>query len=361
MPEVLWELGEHTRGKHMVLRRYLEAWYPILGSRHRRIAFIDGFAGPGEYVGGEEGSPVIAMKAFADHTAQINTIVSFWFIELDRARAEHLQRIVEPLAASLGGRADVRVSQGTFDETLGGLLTMIAEQQRQLVPTFVMIDPFGVSGTPMSIIEKILSNPKSEVYISFMSEWINRFNEQPEFELHLDALFGRPDWRDVSDLQQPKERKNFLFAFYDRCLRDAGAQYVLRFELYRQRELVYAIFFATNSAKGCEKMKEAIWKVDPLNGMAFIPGNEAVLDFFTNDPSRFQSEIDVFMENRDWVTIDTVEQWASTDATLYPRSKLKRALKEMEASGRIEVDPESPRKRGFFPSGTRFRLPSGHS
>ena len=77
MPEVLWELGEHTLGKHLVLRKYLDAWYPILGRRHPRIAFIDGFAGPGEYEGGEEGSPVIAMKAFADHTAQINAIVSY--------------------------------------------------------------------------------------------------------------------------------------------------------------------------------------------------------------------------------------------------------------------------------------------
>jgi three-Cys-motif partner protein len=361
MPEVLWELGEHTRGKHMVLRRYLEAWYPILGSTHRRIAFIDGFAGPGEYVGGEEGSPVIAMKAFAEHTAQINTVVSFWFIELDPARAEHLQRIVEPLAAGLGKRAVVRLSQGRFDETLGDLLRTVAEQQKQLVPTFVMIDPFGVSGTPMSIIQMILSNPKSEVYISFMSEWINRFNEEPGFEQHLDALFGRPDWRGVSNLQLPKERKNFLFSLYDRCLRDAGALYVLRFELHRGNELVYAIFFATNSAKGCEKMKEAIWKVDPLSGTAFIPGNEAVLDFFTNDPSRFQLEIEAFMENRDWVTIDSVQQWARTDATPYPCSRLKRVLKEMEASGKIEVDPNSPRKRGFFPSGTRFRLPLGHS
>lgn len=51
----LWPLEAHTRGKHLVLKNYVNAWLPILGSTRQRILFIDGFAGPGEYAGGEEG------------------------------------------------------------------------------------------------------------------------------------------------------------------------------------------------------------------------------------------------------------------------------------------------------------------
>lgn len=43
----LWPLEPHTRGKHLVLKHYLDAWFPILGSWSGRILFIDGFAGPG--------------------------------------------------------------------------------------------------------------------------------------------------------------------------------------------------------------------------------------------------------------------------------------------------------------------------
>jgi hypothetical protein len=39
------------------VRAYLDAWLPILSSVNSRILFIDGFAGPGEYAGSEEGSP----------------------------------------------------------------------------------------------------------------------------------------------------------------------------------------------------------------------------------------------------------------------------------------------------------------
>ena len=58
----LWAIEPHTRAKHEILRRYLEAWTPILASSHRVILYVDGFAGPGAYAGGEEGSPIIALN-----------------------------------------------------------------------------------------------------------------------------------------------------------------------------------------------------------------------------------------------------------------------------------------------------------
>lgn len=76
--ETVWRREDHTEGKHLVLGHYLEAWFPILGmgDRNGRILFIDGFAGPGEYGGGEEGSPVVAMRVLAKHSARelINSV-----------------------------------------------------------------------------------------------------------------------------------------------------------------------------------------------------------------------------------------------------------------------------------------------
>ena len=44
--KTLWPLEPHTRGKHLVLKSYLDAWLPIMGTRNARILVIDGFAGP---------------------------------------------------------------------------------------------------------------------------------------------------------------------------------------------------------------------------------------------------------------------------------------------------------------------------
>lgn len=46
----LWPLEPHTRAKHEILRRYLEAWTAILSlGKFPTIAYVDGFAGPGAY------------------------------------------------------------------------------------------------------------------------------------------------------------------------------------------------------------------------------------------------------------------------------------------------------------------------
>jgi three-Cys-motif partner protein len=94
---VLWDLGSHTPGKHLVLRGYLDAWFPILGMTQERILFIDGFAGPGEYTGGEAGSPIIALRTLKEHTARgrFKARIVFLFVEDHEGRVKHLTRLVD--------------------------------------------------------------------------------------------------------------------------------------------------------------------------------------------------------------------------------------------------------------------------
>ena len=49
----VWPIEPQTEAKHEILRKYLAAWFPIMSSWQERIIFIDGFAGPGVYEGGE--------------------------------------------------------------------------------------------------------------------------------------------------------------------------------------------------------------------------------------------------------------------------------------------------------------------
>jgi len=78
----IWPLEDHTKAKHEILRNYLAAWFPILSIYSQRIVYIDGFAGPGVYSGGEPGSPVLAIKTAYEHLLKdrFKEIV-FFFIE----------------------------------------------------------------------------------------------------------------------------------------------------------------------------------------------------------------------------------------------------------------------------------------
>ena len=235
----IWPLEPHTKGKHEVLRRYLEAWFAILGSKSGRIVFFDGFAGPGQYRGGEEGSPLIALKVLQLHRAKLRAEVHFWFIEKDPDRAAHLKGLIEARKPSLPPRCHVTVVTGAFDATMTKIFHAVDARGRKLAPVFVMVDPFGVSGTPMSVIGRILHGDKGEVYISFMYEAINRFKVTPEFEGHLTSLFGSDKWKKGISLEAGA-KKDFFYGLYESQLRNEGAQHVLHFDLYEGTRLVYA-------------------------------------------------------------------------------------------------------------------------
>ena len=67
----IWKAEPHTLAKHAVLRNYLEAWFPILGRWNGRVIYYDGFAGPGRYEGGEQGSPIVAIEVAMGHADRL--------------------------------------------------------------------------------------------------------------------------------------------------------------------------------------------------------------------------------------------------------------------------------------------------
>ncbi len=125
----LWSREPHTEGKHLVLKEYLKAWFPILGSTQGRIIFIDGFAGPGEYTGGEPGSPVIAMEAFANHSAahRITAQVFLAFIEKRRDRAVYLKSLVAKRESGFPKNMAACVINQDFDPTMTKILADLKE------------------------------------------------------------------------------------------------------------------------------------------------------------------------------------------------------------------------------------------
>lgn len=355
----LWPLDDHTRGKHMVLRAYMDAWLPIILSKFKRAMFVDAFAGPGEYRDGELGSPLIALKALAHHSSQgmMTGRMDYVFIEERVDRFDHLQHVIDREAAKGSVPTVCRIApfNETFAQALPRLIDTIHSER---IPTFVMIDPFGVSGVGMDHIRALMEHPSVEVYISFMYGFMNRFKDHANFEFPLDDLFGCPDWRDGMDIPDEKERKNFFYELYGKQLKRSGAEHVLNFELYGGNQLKYALFFATKSNKGCDKMKQAMWKVAPLGGYNFrsdtlgqLSFKEKLVDFSELD----RALIGEFGMNQS-IRIESIEEFMCSDRVLFHYSQLKSRLADMERASRLIVD-QSPRKRGRgFPAGTILRF-----
>jgi hypothetical protein len=212
----------------------------------------------------------------------------------------------------------------------------------------------------MSIVRRILSNPKSEVYVSFMVEAINRFHATPEFEKHLDELFGCGEWRGGIEMPEGEQRIAFFYDLYEKQLRRAGAKQVVRFELFEGKRLVYAIFFGTQSVVGADRMKQAIWKVAPFGDFAFHgvrAGLQLGLEIGKTELGPLRDAIVEEFRGKGWVPVDAVVDFVSSDATDFHEGHVRKgALKVMEESGLIEVHRQPQKRKGSFPAGTKIRV-----
>lgn len=267
----IWSLEPHTRAKHAILKRYLQAWVPILSlGGFQQVLYIDGFAGPGRYSEGEDGSPVLALRAALYQRVQITATVCFLFVEKDGRRAKVFQEIINEIERPERFRVKVAAEQ-TFEDAFVELHKSYKDRSKGLPPTFAFIDPFGWTGIPFSVVKTILSYPSCEVLVTFMYEEINRFIGHPDQEANFDAFFGTSDWRDGIGQSDPRKRNRFLHDIYPRQLREsARAKYVRSFEMRNENDVTdYFLFYATNNLRGLQKMKEAMWKVDESGEFMF--------------------------------------------------------------------------------------------
>lgn len=203
--ETLWEIEPHTKAKHEILRRYLGAWFPILGSKIPRIVYIDGFCGPGRYLGGEDGSPIIALKEALNQPVLANSEVNFLFIDERADRISHLESELSSLKIPSNFHINSIVNE--FENTLTEIFNDLQREGHRLAPTFAFIDPFGFKGTPFSLVERLLGNPRTEVFINIMIEYVNRFVEPMSTDRqHIKDLLGASD-TEINEVVNSQDRK----------------------------------------------------------------------------------------------------------------------------------------------------------
>ena len=353
--DTLWHRWEQTGGKHEIFKNYLAGWIPILGRFNGRLLIIDGFAGPGEYVGGEPGSPLIVLdqvNQFKRDGRLRGTEVQCLFIESRPDRADHLRNLIKNQMCEEG--VECTVVQGSFEEHMTEILDYIETQNQTLAPAFVMIDPFGVKGSGMDLIGRILKNKKSECMISFMYEAIRRFHTAPQYEESLNELFGTTAWKQAASIQESKARTNFFHDLFASQLRDSGARYVVPFELWEGNNHVLTLYLATGSLKGCDLMKKTIWKVEPSGIFAFRGHVDQQRLEIGSVKEKLGEELKTKF-GQEFVHIEVVERFVMSDETNFHTGHLRReTLAPLERENRIIVD--RPQGVRGFQNGKGIRL-----
>ncbi|MFZ1937288.1 MAG: three-Cys-motif partner protein TcmP [Thermoguttaceae bacterium] len=359
---VVWRAEPHTPAKHAILKRYLDAWIPILSRQSRRvkranqeILFIDGFAGPGEYENGEPGSPVIALTTALQHSVDFPVPIRFLFIEEDKERFERLNSVLQKYKKQLENSKNVLMSppeQGECDSILNEMLDEQQKRGTRFGPALAFLDQFGYSAVSMQLIQRILAFPQCEVfsYLDYhgMNRWIGDQSKAPSF----DRAWGGGEWRGAINLPELDRREYLLSSYKDALRARATAKYVCNFSMFdKNDEPLYWLIFATNSLRGLEVMKTAMWKVDETGSFKFSD---------KDNPDQLRLLNEEFDQN--WLADELARRLAGKTMTIAdikefvftetPCCLFKEALKTLELKknpGIRVVNSPAKRRPGTFP------------
>jgi three-Cys-motif partner protein len=353
--KITWPIEDHTVAKHRLLESYLGAWLPILATQSKGLNYFDGFAGPGEYTGGEDGSPVIALRTATQHKLKLDSEIYFLFIENDPARAAHLESLLATRFPGLPSGWKFHVETATFDRSISTLLDEFDKRGAKLAPTLVFVDPFGFTEFPMSTLQRILASRRCELFVTFMSGFISRFLE-PDRRSALDALFGCSEWASAKSLSG-RERIDFLVRLYERQLGAIPAKVFVRsFEICDTNDRpLYHLVFATKNIRGLEEMKEAMYRLDRTGAYRFSDylglSQKTLLDYADERSAHWATDAGLRM----WRAFGgksinelVAHKW-TIESTPYIYRK-KPILGALERAGAI-TEVKGRRKRGTYPDG----------
>lgn len=326
---------------------------PRLRRHHQHIWIVDGFAGAGSYWPDDEGriqdgSPLIAAKwARRIELDRGYDLVRCINVERDAGCHAELVRNLAPwqhLATAL---------HGEFAGHLTTILETIGDD-----PALFFLDPFGVTGVQMNVIEQIVARRgKTELLLHFSDKTFLRMaghldergdrvpvgRKVAESKLAtLDAHVGTKRWRMLCPPGANTERAiDDVSDVYIDQLRKSGWRYAHQIRMrdrYSDRP-AYRLMFATCSPHGVELMSDIVCRYEQslLNeetaGVMTLWHDDAERQRLTGLSRRiFDAGITAGMASRD----EIIHKLAPQLFGLYTSTEYARAIRELVQAGRID-------------------------
>lgn len=358
MPEdVLWPLEPSTEAKHRLYKRYLDAWWPIMLQQPwvDRVTYVDAFAGPGEYAGGEEGSPSFALDRLLNHVA-VNRMnlsrqrVRLIFIEGDQRRYEHLLALLTERFGPLNRLpVHVEVIHGRAERDTLPLLDRLDAWSHPILAVF---DSWGNVGVPWDQIRSIADNRSSEVIVTFGSNWFSRREAEEPDKLN-DVFGGAEHWSASDPTTSSEDRWRVWLETYRSALLRAGFNYALQFQVVPKTGQPLHLVFGTAHPSGVEAFKDAMWNVDTSDGMKFSDPRttrakqeamRAMQPTLFDDPEAPDPELLGFVIDRLETgpgTVEEIRDYLLRETARWLPKHARSAVAYLVNEGRVGREPES--------------------
>ncbi len=355
--------------KHAVIDSYATPFGSKTGSvsKDNRVAFLDGYAGPGRYEDGSEGSGAMLLRK-ANELGKMATPrnVECHFVE----EAPEVVARLREVAAAEAGAVSYTITDGKISEHLPTLLESVKD-----IPLFVYLDPCGLI-IPMDEVATIferpggVGHPPTEVLINLTAH-LRRFagiltspNPIEASLARMDAVCGGDWWRDtwLKHLPDTDAAELAVVQGYAAKLSErAGGAGTWIIDVRPRADLkpIYYLVFATRSLHGMIAFGEAAsiglerWRAfhaeaaaeDDLFGTAadweveWKAAEKRMADGWVDTlAARMAAEL---AKGRPFTVFDRADEILGTDLAGVVRTKhLRAAINKLFAEGKTSTNPK---------------------
>jgi three-Cys-motif partner protein len=366
--QTIWPATAHTLAKIEILKRYLEAWFHILGTTRKKevLLFVDGFAGPGKYSGGEEGSPVASLKAANTCLSSmglgfIGERIYCVFFEKEIGRFNELCLSIDSIPRH--GKLRLDRYHCEFAAGISALESANPQIFKSKAPTLVFADPFGVVGIPFGTLAHCMGGAASELLINLDADGIARcfLGKNNNWETQLSELFGNGSWRtELSGYDVKKLSVQILALYKKRLFMIPDVKYVWSFAMRGKHDTInYHLVFATKHPLGQKKMKEAMKTIDKSGSFSFSDAHVDQHVLFKNDDTGRYADM-LFQEFKGrTIPITEVDTFALNETPFLTGKGMLAVLEDKERL-KVEVVQGYMRRAKTFPDGKINNVTFGH-
>lgn len=344
--------------KTRIVAKYFGAWTRIMLPRVRnlpdgRIAYIDLFAGRGQFDDGTPSTPLwVLQNAVKDQELRQRLVT--WFNDKDPDHIRSLQKCVSCLPL-----IDTLVHQPTFTSYEVGSEIVSILRRLHLVPTLFFIDPWGYKGLSLELIGSAIKHWGCDCIFFFNYNRINPGLKNPTVFEHMNDLFGLEranDLREKVEGLAPFNREMTIVNELAEGLQDVGGQYVLPFTFKTKngKRTSHHLIFVSKNFRGYDIMKDVMASVsqDSQDGVAEFEYNPAtsrqlrlLYDFGHMDS--IQALKNALLETFQGRTLTLERIYEIHSArTRYRLPNYREALLQLESEAKVTVDvPPEKRRR----------------
>lgn len=278
------EFDDGTKIKLDIFREYLKEWLPTFTKRKeiiwKDIFIYDFFAGEGEDIAKNQGSPLIIideLKAHHDAITNNNLNLSLILNEADEKKYKILKSKINIYENSVPYK--IKPFQKKFSELFNEIYPKIIVDSGN--PRLFFLDQYGIKEINNEVFKKIINLKRTDFIFFISSSYVRRFSEMEEFKSYI--KINKTDFIE----SKPVHSHRVVYEYYKSLITDKNEYYLAPFSI-KKGVNIYGLIFGSNHTLGIEKFLNIAWKINPNSGDAnFNIDEEAIaegqMSFFIED------------------------------------------------------------------------------